>query len=227
MKFLFGNAMWHLLMQSDAVTKVIMLSLLIASIICWTVIFYKWVQLSEKSKQLTELLTKMERVHSSSDLERIINQSSNLYGTTLLVEYTDQVKKFVTSKQTLGSYERELLDEKRYGIVDELVFQESSYLLILFIAAACGPLVGLFGTVWGLMHSFMSIAQKHTADIVTVAPGIAEALLTTLAGLMVAIPAMIMYHYLVHLVRLLEHDLYRLSDLVVHTTSSVMPTAKE
>ena len=88
-------------------------------------------------------------------------------------------------------------------------------------------MIGLFGTVWGLMHSFMSIAQKHTADIVTVAPGIAEALLTTLAGLMVAIPALIMYHYLTHRVRLLEHDLYKLSDVIVRIVQTSNHGVKE
>ena len=225
MKFLFGNALWHLLVQSDVVTKIIMVGLLVVSIICWTVIFYKWVQIAEKSKQLEQLLAKIERVRTSSDLTRLVHDASNFFAGELIIEYVEQRTSY--GKKSLDYHEKEVLDEIRYGIIDELVFSELSYLLVLFIAAACGPLIGLFGTVWGLMHSFMSIAQKHTADIVTVAPGIAEALLTTLAGLMVAIPALIMYHYFTHRVRLLEHDLYKLSDVIVRIVQTSNHGVKE
>ncbi len=224
MKLFFGNALWHLLMQSDFVTKCIMLGLLIVSIICWTVIFYKWVQLSDKSKQLSLLLKKFDRIKNGAEFNRIIHESSTLFGGEVVINYIDESKKVESLKI---DYQKELLDEKQYLVIDELVFQESSYLLILFIAAACGPLVGLFGTVWGLMHSFMSIAQKHTADIVTVAPGIAEALLTTLAGLLVAIPALIMYHYLVHKIRCIEHDLYKLSAVMSDVSKAFIFSVKD
>ncbi len=225
MKFLFGNALWHLLAQSDFITKIIMFGLLLVSILCWTVIFYKWVQLSEKSKQLDKLVAKIDTVHTHKDITNFLYENQSLYGRKLLSEYMNARKSLGNKK--LEYYEQEDLDYQRYAMIDELVFQESSYLLILFIAAACGPLIGLFGTVWGLMHSFMSIAQKHTADIVTVAPGIAEALLTTLAGLMVAIPALIMYHYLTHRVRLIEHDLCQISDTLARVTKTLILDVKE
>ncbi len=224
MKFFFGNAMWHLLVQSDFVTKLIMIILLLVSIICWTVIFYKWVQLNDKSQQLESLLAKIDRVKNSSDFNRVINESRMLFGGELVTSYIDQLQELNGVKV---EYQKELLDEQQYMLIDELIFQESSYLLILFIAAACGPLVGLFGTVWGLMHSFMSIAQKHTADIVTVAPGIAEALLTTLAGLLVAIPALIMYHYLVNKIRYIEHDLCKLSSVIAGVSKTFIFSVKD
>ena len=65
-------------------------------------------------------------------------------------------------------------------ILDDMIGNEESYLPVLSTSAAISPLLGLFGTVWGLIHSFISISQRGSADIVTVAPGIAEALITTL-----------------------------------------------
>jgi len=81
---------------------------------------------------------------------------------------------------------------------------EESYLWILSTSAAAATLLGLFGTVWGLIHAFLRISQKQSADIVTVAPGIAEALMTTLVGLIVAIPALILFNYLSVQVRRME-----------------------
>jgi len=86
---------------------------------------------------------------------------------------------------------------------------------------AISPLLGLFGTVWGLIHAFMRISEKQSADIATVAPGIAEALITTLAGLMVAIPAVVMLCYLQSQVRALEYYALRLADTLSMTLSRI------
>src|SRR5439155_18764244 len=91
--------------------------------------------------------------------------------------------------------------------VDSFVEQERQNLPLLATCAGVAPLLGLFGTVWGLVHAFMRISEKQIADIVTVAPGIAEALITTLAGLLVAIPALLMFNYLQVQVRIIEQRL--------------------
>ena len=78
--------------------------------------------------------------------------------------------------------------------VDVVMAHEESYVSLLATSAAIAPLLGLFGTVWGLVHAFMSIHELQSADIATVAPGIAEALITTLVGLMLAIPALVMFN---------------------------------
>lgn len=94
----------------------------------------------------------------------------------------------------------------------EYVYREEAYLPVLSTSAAVAPLIGLFGTVWGLIHSFVRMAEFHSADITTVAPGIAEALITTLAGLLVAIPAMLMFHVLQARVRTIEQQLQGAAD---------------
>ncbi len=97
---------------------------------------------------------------------------------------------------------------------DTLIASEESYLPILSTNAGVAPLLGLFGTVWGLIHAFVRISEKQSADITVVAPGIAEALITTLAGLIVAIPAFVMYNYLVTRVRHTEVHINQLADRV-------------
>ena len=88
--------------------------------------------------------------------------------------------------------------------IDLILDMQESYLPFFLTVAAVGPLLGLFGTVWGLIHSFVRISQYQSADIIAVAPGIAEALITTLMGLVVTIPALIMYNYFLTQIRTME-----------------------
>ena len=89
--------------------------------------------------------------------------------------------------------------------LENMVAQESlkleSGLILLAIAVSGGPFLGLLGTVWGVMSTFGHIAQKGNADLATMAPGVAAALITTVAGLLVAIPSMFGYNWLVHNLR--------------------------
>ena len=83
------------------------------------------------------------------------------------------------------------------------------------MSAAVAPLLGLFGTVWGLVHSFMAIGMQQSADIATVAPGIAQALVTTLVGLCVAIPAVALASYLHGQICGIEQLLYNFAQKVL------------
>src|SRR5690606_37870661 len=80
------------------------------------------------------------------------------------------------SKMPLTEHELELLQQRVEQTIDDIVHREESYLPLLSSTAAVAPLLGLFGTVWGLVHAFMSISATQQADIATIAPGIAEAL---------------------------------------------------
>src|SRR5205085_8586755 len=82
-----------------------------------------------------------------------------------------------------------------------------SGLILLAIAVSGAPFLGLLGTVWGVMDTFASVGQKGSADLVTMAPGVSAALVTTVAGLLVAIPSMFGYNWLVHNLRVLTVEL--------------------
>jgi len=95
--------------------------------------------------------------------------------------------------------------------LENTVAQESlkleSGLILLAIAVSGAPFLGLLGTVWGVMSTFGHIAQQHNASLTTMAPGVAAALITTVAGLLVAIPSMFGYNWLVHSLRVLTVEL--------------------
>ena len=111
--------------------------------------------------------------------------------------------------------EWEIAEQNGDHIYADIIEQEEQYMPVLYSCAGVATLIGLFGTVWGLVHAFVRIGEKQSADIATVAPGIAEALITTLAGLMVAIPAYVMFHYLSVQVRKLETQLNTFVDITM------------
>lgn len=211
---MMGNAMWHLIMQSDAVSKGVMLLLLIMSVICWTIFLYKIILFRIKSKQLQQSI----RVLSSIDsFEKLLEEISALRGTIpgyFLSKNVHFLKSLLSQEhhRVLSEEQLELIEQNVDQAINDLVHIEEKYVPFLSTCAAVAPLLGLFGTVWGLVHSFIRISEQQTADIATVAPGIAEALMTTLAGLMVAIPAVVMFNVLSSNVRYLEQKLLKLAS---------------
>jgi len=228
----FGNALWHLVKQSDAITKGVLLILLVMSIICWTIFFYKIIILRIKRRQLKDAI---EQIKSIKTFEELLTVASNFTHTLpgyFLAKMLLAVKGFMQARssiegQMLSMHEYEFVRERMDQVVGELIAVEESYVSVLSIAASVSPLLGLFGTVWGLVQAFVSIGEMQSADIATVAPGIAEALITTLAGLMVAIPAAIMFNWIMGQLRDLERQLYTISDSVASILQHQLCTKKE
>lgn len=214
MKIFMGNALWHLVAQSDGMTKAVLGLLLCASVVSWTFILYKGVLLQIKKKQLIQARKKLQKIHTFSELIIFTRQEERSYPGYFLGHHLNILKKLITSHTVLTDKEQNALEEQRISLIEDMVYHESSYLSFLSVTAAVAPLLGLFGTVWGLTHSFMSISQKQSADIVTIAPGIAEALLTTLAGLLVAIPVSLLCYALKEQVAFVEHSLMQIADRV-------------
>jgi biopolymer transport protein ExbB/TolQ len=215
MKIFERNALVDLLMQSDAMTKLILLILLFMSIICWTVFFYKIVMFTIKRRQMRSALKYLSKVHTLDDLRTMTAAFTHTLPGYIIAKNLAFLKSLLEVKESkimLSEHELELLQQRVEQTIGDIVHQEESYLPILSGSAAAAPLLGLFGTVWGLMHSFLRISETQQADITTIAPGIAEALITTLVGLMVAIPSLLMFHYLNTQVRNLEHQLFNLAD---------------
>lgn len=216
MKIVFsGNALWHLVMQSDWITKGVLLFLLGMSVLCWTIFLYKWILSWVKQRHMNKILAHLKEIQTFDELRMAITPFNNTIPGYFIK------RNLVTLKSLMDLHpENPRLDDRQMQLVyaelerslDDLIHHEESYLSILFSCASVSPLLGLFGTIWGLIHSFVKISEKQSADIVTVAPGIAEALITTLAGLIVAIPALMMYHYLINNIKSMEQYYYQLSD---------------
>ena len=216
-----GNSLWQLVSQSDFMSKFVLLLLLGMSIVGWALFFYKVLMVRKKIDQCNQVAFASKNVSNIQDLVSLATVHAHMISGLLLSRNLGSLKRLLSTdkepKDSLTEQDWQLLQQTVYQQVDDLIGHEERGLPFLSFSAASGPLLGLFGTVWGLVHSFIRISQKGSADIATVAPGIAEALITTLAGLMVAIPALALYYYVMLQTRYLEQRLQNIADSFLWT----------
>ena len=175
---LVGNSVWQLIVQSDYLSKGVLVILFGMSILCWTVFICKLILIRLRQRDLETALTQIQEIRTTDDL---VTLATNLRGTVpghLLAHTIVILNSLLELKPTQAA---DILQYHIDQTVDRLIANEESYLPILSTSAGVSPLLGLFGTVWGLIHAFIRISEKQSADITVVAPGIAEALITTLA----------------------------------------------
>lgn len=186
------------------------------SIICWTVFIGKLALLHIKARQFKTINKKAQTAKNLTDIVDIATSARNTAPGYFISKNLAFFKELSagTINQKINDSQWELLERNIDNSIEEMLLHNEEYIAILSSSAAVGPLLGLFGTIWGLVHSFMRISETQIADIATVAPGIAEALITTLAGLIVAIPALVMFNYLHVKTRALEHKLVILADRI-------------
>jgi len=188
--------LWTMFLSAHIVVKIVMLGLLGASIWCWAIIINKTLLFSK----VRRAMDRFEQVFwSGNSLEELYSNLSSRPTTgmaTLFVaamhEWKRSVQSSASSFMGLQTRVEKVLDVSIAREVEKL----ESHLLVLATVASAGPFVGLFGTVWGIMTSFRSIAASKNTSLAVVAPGIAEALFATAIGLFAAIPALIAYNKL-------------------------------
>ena len=176
--------------QADWIVKIVILGLIIASLVSWTIFIAK---LSELRKAMAA-----ERVvHDEVAKLRSLDDAGSdpvLSKTALVQEASAELALSADALQDGdGIKERIVSRFERYEAA--LSRKMTRGVNILATIGATAPFVGLFGTVWGIMNSFIGIAEKQTTNLAVVAPGIAEALLATALGLVAAIPAVVMYNH--------------------------------
>lgn len=216
MNFFTGSALWQLIRQSDFVSILVLLILLGMSIACWTIFFYKLNGNRVKHKHINGLLSQLQHAKNIHDLVTLHSNNMHTVGGYFLMKILKLIEWYGGPSQVhaVSHHAMESLEGQLMQQVDDMVEREEAGLSVLSTSASVAPLLGLFGTVWGLIHAFIGISQSQTADIAAVAPGIAQALTTTLAGLLVAIPAFILFNILQSKNRAFEASLMRVADYV-------------
>ena len=180
-------------------------------------------ELIAKLKALKQAKGLLKNTRSMDDLLARVGVMQTTYAGELMTTFLGDFKRVLKSgiHGNIPDKDWYFLQATFNQRIDEAVAAEETQLPILSTCAAGAPLIGLFGTVWGLIHSFMTIAEQRSADIAAVAPGIAEALITTLGGLIVAIPALAMYAYIQSQIRILEREVVDLSDTTLWIMRSI------
>lgn len=177
-----------LLSKATLVAQVILAFLVCMSLVSWAIMIAKWRELTRAKRDMEGGVSALLSSAPLPEAMRAINQASlpmTRRMTALWTREYDRLARNNEFEQLLADNMRRVL---RHGVAEELRGM-AKLLPILATTANTAPFIGLFGTVWGIMHSFHAIGQMKTAALATVAPGISEALIATAVGLAVAIPA--------------------------------------
>lgn len=186
-------SVWGMYQHADIVVKIVMIGLILASVVTWAIFFSKSVELLSQKRRLKreqQQLANARSLNEASEMAEIFDAKS--LSTMLINEAQNELELSAGSEDNEGIKERTGFRlERRVAAVGRYMGRGNGFLATI---GAISPFVGLFGTVWGIMNSFIGIAQSQTTNLAVVAPGIAEALLATAIGLIAAIPAVVIYN---------------------------------
>jgi biopolymer transport protein ExbB len=181
---------WGMFMAADSVVKAVMIGLFTASVVTWTVWLAKSVELALSRRQLRRRLAVLDQAGSLPEAMPAPDDARDPVAALILAAAAE-------ARQSVGLATegiKERVASRLERIEAAAGRQWTRGTGVLATIGATAPFVGLFGTVWGIMNSFVGISKAQTTNLAVVAPGIAEALLATAIGLVAAIPAVVIYN---------------------------------
>jgi len=224
---------WSMFLSADIVVKAVMVGLAIASLVTWTIFIAKMIELSFVTRRLRDALGQIGEARSLAVAQLALGASRTALSSLLAAAMRE-------ARLSAGISSDAGIKERAASRFAEIVRAEARRIRLgmglLATIGATSPFIGLFGTVWGIMNSFIGISKSQTTNLAVVAPGIAEALLATAIGLVAAIPAVIIYNHFARMTkgylelvgrssgaagRLLSRDLDR-----THVSSIRTPSAR-
>jgi biopolymer transport protein ExbB len=183
---------WSMFLSADILVKAVMIGLAFASLVTWTVFIAKMIELSVVQRKLRGALGKIGDARSLADAQFVLGGKDSVLSSLLAAAMRE-------GRLSAGISSDAGIKERAASSFAEIVRAEARRIRlgmgVLATIGATSPFVGLFGTVWGIMNSFIGISKSQTTNLAVVAPGIAEALLATAFGLAAAIPAVIIYNH--------------------------------
>jgi len=181
----------QLFLRADFVVKSVIIILIAASIFSWALIFekYRLFQRIEKSTNSFE-----EKFWKSKSAESFYNSFSNKEKDPVATIFQSAMIELIRTKSKSSSVQSNRVSRVIEISADKEIKSIEKHFTFLATVGSTAPFIGLFGTVWGIMNSFQSIAISRNTSLAIVAPGIAEALFATALGLLAAVPAVIAYN---------------------------------
>jgi biopolymer transport protein TolQ len=206
-----------LVMQASPTVKLVMVVLAMMSVVCWFIIGAKLFRLGRATRQSNKFLdlfweSGRGQAWNADRLESIYSQLSSVSTSPLAKVFRAgyvELARVLGSSGARGGGEAEMTNVERAlrrASINEVTILET---MVPFLATtgSTAPFVGLFGTVWGIMNSFIEIGGQKSASLDVVAPGIAEALIATAIGLVAAIPAVMAYNYFLRRIHVLQTEM--------------------
>jgi biopolymer transport protein ExbB len=189
---------WSMFMSADIIVKAVMVGLAFASVVTWTIFIAKMIELWLVQNKLRAALDRIGDSRSLAEAQIALGTKHTVLSSLLAAAMRE-------ARLSAGISSDSGIKERAASSFAEIVRAEARSIRIgmaaLATIGATAPFVGLFGTVWGIMNSFIGISKSQTTNLAVVAPGIAEALLATAFGLVAAIPAVIIYNHFARVMR--------------------------
>ena len=183
---------WSMFLSADILVKAVMIGLAFASLVTWTIFIAKMIELSLIQRRLRAALVRIGDARSLAEAQFALGAKDSVLSSLLAAAMRE-------ARLSAGISSDAGIKERAASSFAEIVRAEARRIRLgmglLATIGATSPFVGLFGTVWGIMNSFIGISKSQTTNLAVVAPGIAEALLATAFGLVAAIPAVIIYNH--------------------------------
>jgi biopolymer transport protein ExbB len=183
---------WSMFKSADVLVKAVMIGLAFASLVTWTIFIAKMIEMTVIQRKLRNALNKIGDARSLAEAQFALGAKGNILSSLLAAAMRE-------ARLSAGISSDAGIKERAASSFAEIVRAEARRIRLgmglLASIGATSPFVGLFGTVWGIMNSFIGISKAQTTNLAVVAPGIAEALLATALGLVAAIPAVIIYNH--------------------------------
>jgi biopolymer transport protein ExbB len=189
---------WSMFLSADIIVKAVMIGLAFASLVTWTIFIAKMIELSLVQHRLRAALGMIADSRSLAEAQFTLGSTGTILSSLLSAAMRE-------ARLSAGISSDAGVKERAASSFSEIVRAEARRIRLgmglLATIGATSPFVGLFGTVWGIMNSFIGISKSQTTNLAVVAPGIAEALLATAIGLVAAIPAVIIYNHFARLTK--------------------------
>jgi biopolymer transport protein ExbB len=183
---------WSMFKSADIIVQAVMIGLAFASLVTWTIFIAKMIELSVIQRKLRAALAMIADARSLAEAQFALGAKGSVLSALLAAAMRE-------ARMSAGISSDAGIKERAASSFAEIVRAEARRVRLgmglLATIGATSPFVGLFGTVWGIMNSFIGISKSQTTNLAVVAPGIAEALLATALGLVAAIPAVIIYNH--------------------------------
>jgi biopolymer transport protein ExbB len=183
---------WSMFLSADVIVKAVMIGLAFASLVTWTIFIAKMIELAVAQRKLRTALGKIADSRSLAEAQFALGSKTGVLSGFLAAAMRE-------ARLSAGISSDSGIKERAATSFAEISRAEARRIRLgmglLATIGATSPFVGLFGTVWGIMNSFIGISKAQTTNLAVVAPGIAEALLATAIGLVAAIPAVIIYNH--------------------------------
>ncbi len=206
---------WSMFLAADILVKAVIISLAFASLVTWTIFFAKSAGLSLARRRLRNALTRVAATRTLAEAQLAVGRGKDVL--SRLVAAANE--EFRTSVEGVPGGAQARAASRFAEIIRYEGRTVRSGMGLLATIGSTAPFVGLFGTVWGIMNSFIGISKAQTTNLAVVAPGIAEALLATAVGLAAAIPAVIIYNHFARSTKIYLETVGRASGTVARLLS--------